>query len=143
MEHEEALRRAVGTRVHQVRIGHRLNQKPFSEIIGMSSSQLSRLERGVINLPMESRNVLISTFGVNPEWLSTGQGIMYLEDAAPAKMPVPAAARKKSKKTPGQIIPVMGGYSWYERIPLGAWMFVSTVALVVGMILVKVTTGIG
>ncbi|WP_265822572.1 helix-turn-helix domain-containing protein [Geovibrio ferrireducens] len=65
-----------GERIKNIRKILKLNQKDFSDKIGINQSTLSQYESGTIN---PSKAVLISisnSFGVSIEWLLTGEGEM-------------------------------------------------------------------
>lgn len=70
----------IANRLKEIRVSQRLNQKEFSKRIGVTNSHVSGLENS-ISAPSESLIKLIcKEFGVNEEWLKTGEEPMYLED---------------------------------------------------------------
>jgi transcriptional regulator with XRE-family HTH domain len=63
--------RAVGRRLRQVR-GFDLTQEAFAEQLGISQSQLSKYERGLILPPAEVLLRVKQEFKVSVDWLLTG-----------------------------------------------------------------------
>jgi transcriptional regulator with XRE-family HTH domain len=63
--------RAVGRRVREVR-GFDLTQEAFAEQLGISQSQLSKYERGLILPPAEVLLRLKEKFKISVDWLLTG-----------------------------------------------------------------------
>ncbi|MDR1215192.1 MAG: helix-turn-helix domain-containing protein [Treponema sp.] len=67
----------IGKRLIKVRAEIGLKQGEFAERIGISQGMLSDIEHE--NKPLTERNIKLIhlTFGVNREWLLTGQGEMF------------------------------------------------------------------
>jgi transcriptional regulator with XRE-family HTH domain len=63
--------RAVGRRLRQVR-GFDLTQEAFAEQLGISQSQLSKYERGLMLPPAEVLLRVKQEFKVSVDWLLTG-----------------------------------------------------------------------
>jgi transcriptional regulator with XRE-family HTH domain len=63
--------RAIGRRLRQVR-GFDLTQEAFAEQLGVSQSQLSKYERGLILPPAEVLLRVKQEFKVSVDWLLTG-----------------------------------------------------------------------
>lgn len=63
--------RAVGRRLRQVR-GFDLTQEAFAEQLGISQSQLSKYERGLMLPPAEVLLRVKQKFKVSVDWLLTG-----------------------------------------------------------------------
>ena len=63
--------RTVGRRLRQVR-GFDLTQEAFAEQLGISQSQLSKYERGLILPPAEVLLRVKQKFKVSVDWLLTG-----------------------------------------------------------------------
>lgn len=63
--------RAVGRRLRQLR-GFDLTQEAFAEQLGISQSQLSKYERGLILPPAEVLLRVKQEFKVSVDWLLTG-----------------------------------------------------------------------
>jgi transcriptional regulator with XRE-family HTH domain len=64
-------RKAIGRRIRQVR-GFDLSQGAFAERLGISQSQLSKYERGLISPPAEVLLRIREKFNVSVDWLLTG-----------------------------------------------------------------------
>lgn len=67
-----------GNRLQQIRDRFKLNQTDFSAEIGMSQSNYSKIE---LNKVKPSKTVLYALkehFGVDPDWIMTGQGEMFI-----------------------------------------------------------------
>ena len=65
------------SRIRHLRKQLNLSQQEFSEKIHISRSQLSYYESGTVNIPERSQNEICEKFGVNIEWLRTGEGEVY------------------------------------------------------------------
>jgi transcriptional regulator with XRE-family HTH domain len=63
--------KAIGRRIRQVR-GFDLTQEAFAEQLGISQSQLSKYERGLILPPAEVLLRIKEKFKVSVDWLLTG-----------------------------------------------------------------------
>lgn len=63
--------KAIGRRIRQVR-GFDLTQEDFAEELGISQSQLSKYERGLISPPAEVLVRIKEKFKVSVDWLLTG-----------------------------------------------------------------------
>ena len=130
MEHNEAVRKAIGARVKMVRIGSPCKlQKEFARALYSSSSQISRIERGSIDLPPYMRESLVQNFGVSPRWISTGEGDMYRGANNPVvyRGKVQAPAKKIGIKD----------------VPAAVWFSIGAVAMLVAAIGVSVMTVAG
>ncbi len=64
--------RAVGRRLREVR-GFDMSQEEFAAKLGISQSQLSKYERGLIAPPANVLASLKTKFGVSIDWLLTGK----------------------------------------------------------------------
>ena len=69
----------MNTRIKQLRNTLNLKQKEFGNIIGLKSS-ISDIELG--KAPVTDRTIIAicSKFNVNEEWLSTGNGEMFVQE---------------------------------------------------------------
>ncbi len=65
------------TRIKQLRKELKLSQQEFANKIHISRSQLSYYESGTVSIPERSQKEICEKFGINEEWLRTGQGEMY------------------------------------------------------------------
>lgn len=55
-----------------------LSMEAFGELIGMSKSNVSKLEKGEHNVADRNIKIICSEFRVNENWLRTGEGDMEL-----------------------------------------------------------------
>ena len=133
MEHNEAVRKAIGARVKMVRIGSPCKlQKDFARALYSSSSQISRIERGSIDLPPYMRESLITNFGIAPRWLETGNGDMYRGASN-----IPVHGYKTGK------IPAPVKKSGIRDIPAGVWLAVGSVVMLAAALVFSVMTVAG
>ena len=64
----------IGDRVRFIRKNHKLKQKDFAEILGISQTHVSKIENGA-DVPSDRLiNLISATFDINKEWLETGNG---------------------------------------------------------------------
>jgi transcriptional regulator with XRE-family HTH domain len=77
----------IGKRLIKVRAEIGLKQGEFAERIGISQGMLSDIEHE--NKPLTERNIKLVhlTFGINREWLLTGQGAMFSHPTNPPPSP--------------------------------------------------------
>lgn len=69
----------VGERIKEIRRELRISQKEFAEKIEISGSFLSEVEANKSKPGYEFLNNIILTFNVNPLYLMTGKGNMFLK----------------------------------------------------------------
>lgn len=55
-----------------------LNQSAFGDVLGISQQSVGKIETGVNNLTDRNIDIICEKFNVNPEWLRTGEGEMFL-----------------------------------------------------------------
>ncbi|MCM1419432.1 MAG: helix-turn-helix domain-containing protein [Bacteroides sp.] len=67
----------LGFRVKSLRQQEGLTQKEFSKKLFISQSYLSGIEKGNIIITEKLFRLICLEFGVNPQWLNTGEGEMY------------------------------------------------------------------
>lgn len=70
----------IGERIMKIRLDKRMNQKDFAEAIGISGSNLSKLERDIFTPSRRTLMMLYRRFGINPIWLETGKGEEYIKN---------------------------------------------------------------
>ena len=68
-------------RVKEVRLAKRLTLEEFGTALGVQKSAISKIERGENNLTDQMRRSICREFMVNEDWLRTGDGKMFLEQA--------------------------------------------------------------
>ena len=68
----------VGMRVAQIIADQNLSQKEMADKLGISVSTMSRIVNGTQELNRAAKLILADRFGVNIDWLETGNGSPYL-----------------------------------------------------------------
>lgn len=69
-----------GERLILIREKADLNQKQFATAVGITNSSMSRAEKNQQELGSAVKKVICHEFKVNPVWLETGDGDMYVVD---------------------------------------------------------------
>lgn len=64
-------------RLKKLRKSLGMNQEEFASALKMSSSSISKIEKGERNLTERLANQISKEFGVNEIWLLTGEGEMF------------------------------------------------------------------
>lgn len=64
--------------IKQLRKELGLTQQEFAERIGMNGISISHFESGTRNLSQRTKLIISKEFHVNPVWLDTGEGEMFL-----------------------------------------------------------------
>jgi transcriptional regulator with XRE-family HTH domain len=67
-----------GQRVKQLRKHLRLTQETFGEAIGMSHGNVSKIEKNEISITNAVLNAIKRRFAGNPDWITTGEGEMFI-----------------------------------------------------------------
>lgn len=67
----------MNNRIKTLRKGLKLSQEAFASRIGLKGSSLSLIESGQRNITNQNIVSICREFGVNEEWLRTGNGSMY------------------------------------------------------------------
>ncbi|EIJ44003.1 putative transcriptional regulator [Beggiatoa alba B18LD] len=67
----------IGKRLLYLRESKGLNQEEISDSVGISLRAYQNYERGERTISKELIHALLSTYGVDPVWLLTGDGNMY------------------------------------------------------------------
>lgn len=70
-----------GERIKQIRKDNRLTLEQFGNIIGVTQTTISRIENGKRNLTEAMRKSICREFRVDPIWLSTGEGDMFIDQS--------------------------------------------------------------
>ena len=70
----------IGERIKHIRKELELNQKNFGDALGLSQSQIGSIEKGYRALTERTKNDIIRVYGVNPAYLETGEGEMFLQE---------------------------------------------------------------
>lgn len=66
-------------RLKHLRLKLGLSQKEFANRLGITNVSISYLEHGVKKMSSATRNLVLREFNVNPLWLDSGEGDMFLE----------------------------------------------------------------
>lgn len=66
------------SRIKKVRLSEGISQESFGYRIGITRSSVSKLESGENSPSPQTQRLICQEFGVNPEWLLTGEGEMYV-----------------------------------------------------------------
>ena len=73
----------MSTRLKELRIKMNLNQQEFSEKLGISRADYSRMESGSVAITDKIINLICSTYKINKDWLVNGTGECYLSEIRP------------------------------------------------------------
>lgn len=68
----------TGERIKVIRKDQRMSQSEFAKEIAVSTTTVCQLEVGKYNVSRSTKHIICTRFRVNPEWLDTGEGEMYL-----------------------------------------------------------------
>ena len=83
MEKKEKMNKAeLGERVKIIRKHFGLSQAQFAQKVNRSPGYLSNLEKGNSGISEETAKIICTAFGVNEEWLLSGEGEIGCGDAA-------------------------------------------------------------
>ena len=69
----------IGERIKQVRKELKINQQQFANLLGITERTLRNYEKGEREIPHSVIQKLTHLFNINPTWLLTGQGSMFLQ----------------------------------------------------------------
>ena len=78
----------IKDRLQQVRQAYNISQRQLAKRIGVTSQLISMIETGKTQLSHLTAKAIESEFGVNHEWLMTGQGEMMAKKPNASRMPV-------------------------------------------------------
>lgn len=67
-----------GERVRQLRKHFKLTQLVFSEAIGMTHGNVSKIEKNEVSPTNSFLNAIKIRFSCNPDWIKTGEGEMFI-----------------------------------------------------------------
>lgn len=70
----------INKRVKQIRQTLNIKQKDMAKILLIRQSSLSDIENGRVNVTERVMSALCKEFGVNINWLKTGEGDIFLEN---------------------------------------------------------------
>ena len=69
----------LGNRIRQIRKLNNLSMDSFGKRIGLTRPAISRIESGINNPSAQTVMFICKEFGLNEEWLRTGEGEMHCE----------------------------------------------------------------
>ena len=69
----------IGFRIREVRKSQNMTMKEFGEKLNLTNAMISMLEAGKAELSVKNRQAILRTFNVNPNWLDTGEGDMFIK----------------------------------------------------------------
>ena len=69
----------IGERIKKIRVHFGLNQEEFGKVLGTSQKAISRWEKNKTEPSIKQLQKLTQLFNINPTWLLTGHGSMFLE----------------------------------------------------------------
>lgn len=72
----------IGERIKALRKEKNLSMEDFGAVIGMGKSAVSRIENGVNGTTDQTIRSICREFGVNEQWLRTGDGEMFEQTRA-------------------------------------------------------------
>ena len=68
----------AGERIRMIRKEQGMNQTQFAKEISLSTTSVCQLELGKYQMARTTKKLLCNRFHINPEWLETGEGSMYM-----------------------------------------------------------------
>lgn len=68
----------MNNRIREIRKENGLTQDEFAEIIGSHKNNLCQMERGNRNITNRTVKLIAKSFGINEEWILTGEGEKYV-----------------------------------------------------------------
>lgn len=75
-------------RLQELRKAFNISQRQLAKRIGVTSQLISMMETGKTQISHLTAKALEAEFGVNHEWLMTGEGEMMTKRPNPSRMPV-------------------------------------------------------
>ncbi len=69
----------LNKRLRELRKTLNLTQKEFAATIGLKQTSYSEIENNRSDLTERNKNLICQAFNVNPEWLETGNGDIFLQ----------------------------------------------------------------
>lgn len=69
----------IGFRIREVRKSQNMTMKEFGEKLNLTNAMISMIESGKAELSVKNRHAILRTFNVNPNWLDTGEGDMFIK----------------------------------------------------------------
>lgn len=70
-----------GERIKQIRKENHMTLEQFGNKVGVAKTTISRIENGINNVTEQMRKSICREFRVDPIWLSTGEGDMFIDQS--------------------------------------------------------------
>jgi len=80
------MKKSIGNRIKEIRTALHLNQKEFGELLGVNQRTVSNWETNRNEPSIEILSKITSLWGINPTWLLTGEGEMFIKKEKPEKI---------------------------------------------------------
>ena len=91
----------MNNRLRMIRKELSLTQENLARVLGIGKSALSMIETGKASLSERNRNILVQELNVNPDWLETGDGSMFIE-----RQPTAVFLGRTDRPLPTQSVPL-------------------------------------
>ena len=103
----------INSRLRSIRKELSLTQENLARVLGVGKSALSMIETGKASLSERNKNILVQELNVNPDWLETGEGPMFLE-----VRPAAVFAGRSDRTLPSQSVPLYNIEGTAGLVPL-------------------------
>ena len=103
----------INSRLRSIRKELSLTQENLARVLGIGKSALSMIETGKASLSERNKNILVQELNVNPDWLETGEGPMFLE-----VRPAAVFAGRSDRTLPSQSVPLYNIEGTAGLVPL-------------------------
>ena len=103
----------TGDRLKLLRKTIGLTQEQLAQRLGIGKAALSMIETGKAALSSRNKNILVQELNVNPDWLETGEGPMFLE-----VRPAAVFAGRSDRTLPSQSVPLYNIEGTAGLVPL-------------------------
>lgn len=70
-----------GERIKQIRKENQMTLEQFGKKVGVAKTTISRIENGINNVTEQMRKSICREFRVDPVWLTTGEGDMFIDQS--------------------------------------------------------------
>ena len=70
----------MGSKIKLIRKELKLTQEQLAQRLGIGKAALSMIETGKCGLSTRNKNILVQDLNVNPDWLDTGKGDMFIAE---------------------------------------------------------------
>lgn len=74
---------SINQRIKKIRKSRHLNQTEFADFMGLKHGAVSKMEKQGNTVTEQNRRLICEKFNISRQWLDTGEGEMYAEDAPP------------------------------------------------------------